>query len=88
MALPTPTLRGRGCHPAPLASPVGRDQKKTPLPVVINYKPPARSRRLSRVAAGASYKDAPSWKGRCRNAKLHSSDRHHLLYVLPPSPDP
>lgn len=77
-----------GMPPSPTCLRNGQTSEKSPLPVAINYKRLAHFRSLSRVAAGASYKDAPSWKGGCRNTKLHSSDKHHLLYVLPPSPDP
>lgn len=72
-----------GMPPGPTCPHNRQRRKKTPLPVVINYKPLVRSHGLSHVSAGASYKDSPSWKAGCRNAKLYFSDRHHLLYVYP-----
>ena len=73
-----------GMPPSPTCLHNRQRPKQTPLPAVINYKPLAHTHSLFRVAAGASYKDTPSWKGGCRNANFISLVDTACFMFYPP----
>lgn len=82
------TPHSQGYHPTPPHFHSEKTPREDPFAVnCCDYKPCALPLTLLYLAACASYGDALSWKGGCKDAKLRFSDWHCLLYIFLTPPD-